>query len=77
MSDDRKKIEIGLGEKGTAPADAEIVDGVKPEEDEVGGRYRRHAQVLCPYCYAACNIIEETDYRMWFNCWNCRNNFQY
>lgn len=77
MSEEKKKVEIGLGEKGTPPDGTELVDVIKPEDDEVGGRYRRHANVICPYCYAACSIIEETNYRMWFSCWNCRGSFQY
>ena len=77
MSEEKKKVEIGYGEKGSAPEDAEIIDLVKPEEDEVGGRYRRINDVVCPYCYAVNRIVEETDYRMWFRCWNCSGTFQY
>lgn len=77
MSDERRKEEVGLGEKGEAPADAEIIDAVKPEEDEVGGRYRRVNNVICPYCYCSNRIIEETNYRMWFRCWNCGGSFNY
>ncbi|MBX3742702.1 MAG: hypothetical protein KF712_17085 [Akkermansiaceae bacterium] len=77
MSDERKKEEIGVGVAGEAPGDAEITDLVKPGEDEVGGRYRRWTRVSCPYCYALNDIVEETNYRQWFRCWNCRGTFQY
>jgi hypothetical protein len=76
MSDERQKVEVGLGEKCDAP-DAEVVDTVKPEDDEVGGRYRRYNNVICPYCYASCRIIEETTQRMSFRCWNCGYSFRY
>ena len=42
---------LDSAKKGEAPADAEIVAAVKPEDDEVGGRYRRFNNVICPYCY--------------------------
>jgi hypothetical protein len=77
MSDERKKMEVGIGEKGTPPEGAEIIDLIKPEEDEVGGRYRRWTTVICPYCRCANDILEETEYRMWFRCWNCGGAFQY
>jgi len=67
MSEEREKIEVGLGQIGEAPAGADIIDGVKPEEvkeDEVGGRYRRWNWVVCPRCYANNRILEETDYQM-------------
>ncbi len=77
MSDEKEKIEVGIGVKGEAPADAEITDLTQPEDDEVGGRYRRANNVICPYCSAVNRIIEETNYRMWFRCWNCAGTFQY
>ncbi len=80
MSEERKNMEVGIGEKGEAPAGTEIIKTVKPEEvkeDEVGGRYRRIAYVNCPYCYSNCRIVEETEYQMWFVCWNCRGSFRY
>ena len=77
MSDERIASEVGIGEKGEAPADAEILSLGKPEEDEVGGRCLRTASVQCPYCYVICRIIEDTEYRKWFRCWNCSGNFQY
>lgn len=77
MSEERKKTEVGYGEKGEAPSDAEIIDLIKPEVDEVGGRYRQVADVVCPYCYAVNRIVEETTQRMWFRCWSCSGTFQY
>lgn len=77
MSDERQKIEVGLGEKCEPQADAEVIDTVKPEDDEVGGRYRRYNNVICPYCYASCRIIEETNYRLRHRCWNCGSTFVY
>ncbi len=78
MSEERKKTEVGIGEKGAAPADAEIIDLIKPEEDEVGGRgYNRVTDVICPYCCAVNRIVENTDYRQWYRCWNCCDTFQY
>lgn len=77
MSEERKTVQVGVAEKGTAPADAEITKLAKPEEDEVGGRYLQYALVECPYCHVVCRVLEETTYRKWFQCWNCGNNFQY
>jgi hypothetical protein len=77
MSEERRTVEVGIAEKGTAPDDAEITKLAKPEEDDVGGRYRTGGMVECPYCHVLCRIDEETEYRKWFQCWNCYNNFQY
>lgn len=79
MSDEREKIEVGVGVAGEAPADAEIIELVKPGGggDEVGGRYRYWARVTCPYCWALNDVLAETNYRMWFRCWNCRGTFNY
>ncbi len=79
MSDEKEKIEVGVGIKGDPPADAEITDLTAPEgdEEEVGGRYRRYNSVICPYCSTINRIIEETNYRMWFRCGRCGGAFQY
>lgn len=71
-------MEVGIGEAGSIPEGTKAGATEKPEaSDEVGGRYRRRTTVICPYCCAACVIIEETEYRMWFDCWNCHGDFQY
>ena len=77
MSEERRTVEVGIAEKGTAPVDAEITKLAKPEEDEVGGRVKRPALVQCPYCCIVHSIIEDTENRKWFNCWNCSMVFLY
>lgn len=88
MSEERIKTEIGIGEKADIPADAEIIDTVNPadaeitnsdssEEDEVGGRFRRYMNAMCPWCYRVNRVIQETAYRQNFRCWGCSNTFQY
>ena len=77
MSDERITREVGVGEKGEAPADAEITKLTKPEEDEVGGRYLHVSFVECPNCYTVLRIIEDTESRKWFQCWNCYILCQY
>lgn len=77
MSNEKNKSEVGIGEKGEAPSGAEVTTLTKPEESEVGGRYLRASAVICPYCYSVNNVLEETDYRQWFQCWNCSGAFQY
>ena len=79
MSEERKKIEVGLGQKGTPPEGAEIIKLEKATtgEDEVGGRYRQWARVVCPHCGVINSILEETTSQMWFTCGNCGGLFYY
>ena len=77
MSDERKRIEIGLGEKGTVPDDAKPLESVKPGGEEVEGHYHGPYGAQCPHCWTICEIPEETDYRIWIRCWNCGNPFLY
>ena len=77
MSEGRITREVGIGEKGEAPADAEITKLAKPEEDEVGGRYAQATLVECPYCHTVSRIIEYPEFRKWFQCWNCGCNYPY
>lgn len=74
---ERKKEEIGVGEIGEVPAGTSPVATVKPEVDEVSGHYRRWTSVRCPHCYGVSDILEETEYRMWFTCCYCGNAFLY
>jgi len=74
---DKKKIEVGMGQKGQPPADATLIELAKPsEEGEVGGR-GYWENVICPHCWAANMIVEEPAYLQWYTCWNCRNPFSY
>jgi len=78
MSDEKKKIEVGVGEAGTPPADAEIIALTKPgEEDEVGGRAAYVTNVGCPYCWSINRIVANTSFRQWYSCWNCGGAFHY
>lgn len=78
MAEERKRIEIGDGEKGTPPDDAKLIATVKPpSDDEVEGHYRRWTSVRCPHCCGVSDILEETEYRMWFTCCYCGNPFLY
>ena len=77
MSDERITREVGVGEKGEAPDGVEITKLAKPEEDEVGGRYRTGGYVECPYCHVVCPVVTDPNYRKWFQCWNCYEKFLY
>lgn len=81
MSEERKTVQVGIAEKGTAPDGVEVREAVKPDEDEVGGRSNRNQFILvvCPYCFMEQRIIitEDGESRKWFKCWNCHTPYVY
>ncbi len=75
---ERKKLEVGVGVAGTPPAGAEVIKLAKiGGGDEVGGRYRQWANVICPHCGVVNAIVEETTAQTWFTCGNCGGLFYY
>lgn len=77
MSTEKESIQVGLGQKGDLPAGTELTATEKPVLDEVGGRYLRVNYVNCPYCYAVCRIVEDTNVVRWYTCWNCEESFRF
>ena len=77
MSYERKKIEVGIGEKGVPPEGAEIVEAGRFGGDEVGGRYRSACGggVVCPHCGVINSIIEDATSQQWYTCGNCGGLF--
>lgn len=44
-------------------------------EEEVGGRYRFHNIVVCPYCYGRNHIIESSTRYRYYSCFRCGGTF--
>jgi len=61
-----KKEEIG----STHPAPE------KMEEADVEGQERYERLVVCPHCRVGAWIWYDTINYHWYNCWNCRNDFE-
>lgn len=77
MTENRKTMTIGLGQKGEPPQDAKVTSARKPEEEEVGGRSLGIFAVACPSCYAINYITGDTMGVTWHKCWNCMRPFSY
>lgn len=68
------EITVKVGKKGDeAAADkSKVVKGQKPKPaGDVEGQYAYYATVSCWNCYALNEIVTDTNYAVWFYCWNC------
>ena len=67
-ADEEKVDPSEVGKTEEAPAEGAA-------GDEVGGRYRFHNIVICPYCGGRNHIIESSRVYRVYSCWRCGHNF--
>ena len=58
---DESQVDQSKATQGKKPEQAQDVEGQAPYLD----------WVICPCCFTVNEIVADTDYYLWFRCWDC------